>query len=35
MSTRKALLWSAVWIGLGLSFSLAVWGWHGAEAAQE
>jgi TerC family integral membrane protein len=35
MSTRKALLWSAVWIGLGLSFSLAVWGWRGAEAAQE
>jgi tellurite resistance protein TerC len=35
MSTKKALLWSALWIGLGLSFSLAVWGWRGAEAAQE
>ena len=30
MSTRTALLWSAVWIGLGLSFALAVWGWLGA-----
>ena len=35
MSTKKALLWSGLWIGLGLSFSLAVWGWRGAEAAQE
>ena len=35
MSTRRALAWSAVWIGLGLSFSLAVWGWRGGEAAQE
>ena len=35
MSTRRALAWSAVWIGLGLSFSLAVWGWRGATAAQE
>jgi tellurite resistance protein TerC len=35
MSTKKALLWSAMWIGLGLAFSLAVWGWRGAEAAQE
>jgi tellurite resistance protein TerC len=35
MSTKTALLWSAVWIGLGLSFSLGVWGWHGPVAAQE
>ncbi len=35
MSTRVALLWSAMWIGLGLSFSLAVWGWRGSVAAQE
>ena len=35
MSTKKALLWSAVWIGLGLSFSLAVWSWRGPVAAQE
>jgi tellurite resistance protein TerC len=35
MSTRVALLWSAMWIGLGLSFSLAVWGWRGPVAAQE
>ena len=31
MSTKTALLWSAMWIGLGLSFSLAVWGWRGAD----
>jgi tellurite resistance protein TerC len=35
MSTKKAFLWSAVWIGLGLSFSLAVWSWRGSVAAQE
>jgi len=35
MSTKKALLWSGVWITLGLSFSLAVWAWRGAVAAQE
>ncbi len=35
MSTRKALAWSAVWIGFGLAFSLAVWFWRGGVAAQE
>jgi len=35
MSTRSALLWSAMWIALGLSFSLAVWAWRGGVAAQE
>ena len=35
MSTRSALAWSAVWIGFGLSFSLAVWAWRGGVAAQE
>jgi tellurite resistance protein TerC len=35
MSTRSALAWSAVWIALGLSWSLAVWGWRGGVAAQE
>lgn len=35
LTTRRALLWSAMWIGLGLSFSLAVWGWRGPVAAQE
>ena len=35
MSTKTALAWSAMWIGLGLSFSLAVWRWFGATAAQE
>jgi tellurite resistance protein TerC len=35
MSTRSALVWSAVWITLGLCFSLAVWGWRGGVAAQE
>jgi tellurite resistance protein TerC len=35
MSTRSALAWSAVWISLGLSFSLAVWAWRGGVAAQE
>ena len=35
MTTRSALIWSAVWISLGLSFSLAVWAWRGGVAAQE
>ena len=35
MTTRNALIWSAVWISLGLSFSLAVWAWRGGVAAQE
>jgi tellurite resistance protein TerC len=35
MSTRSALIWSAIWISLGLSFSLAVWAWRGGVAAQE
>ena len=35
MSTKKALLWSGVWITLGLSFALAVWAWRGPVAAQE
>ncbi len=35
MSARKALLWSGIWITLGLAFSLAVWAWRGAVAAQE
>jgi len=35
MPVRKALLWSAMWIGLGLSYAFAVWGWFGATAAQE
>ncbi|MCX6373148.1 MAG: TerC/Alx family metal homeostasis membrane protein [Actinobacteria bacterium] len=35
MTTRSALIWSAVWISLGLSLSLAVWAWRGGLAAQE
>lgn len=35
MTPRTALAWSALWIGFGLSFSLAVWAWRGAVAAQE
>ncbi len=35
MTTRSALIWSAIWISLGLSFSLAVWAWRGGIAAQE
>lgn len=35
MSTRTAYVWSAVWISLGLGFSLLVWLWYGAEAAQQ
>jgi len=35
MTTRSALIWSAVWISLGLSFSLAVWAWRDGVAAQE
>jgi TerC family integral membrane protein len=32
-STRRALLWSAVWIGLGLGFSLFVWLVRGHDGA--
>jgi tellurite resistance protein TerC len=32
-STRQALLWSAIWIGLGLSFSLVVWATRGHQGA--
>jgi len=35
ISTRTAYAWSAVWISLGLSFSLVVWLWYGGEAAQQ
>jgi tellurite resistance protein TerC len=35
VSTRTAFAWSAVWISLGLSFSLLVWLWYGGEAAQQ
>jgi tellurite resistance protein TerC len=35
ISTRTAYAWSAVWISLGLGFSLLVWLWYGAEAAQQ
>lgn len=35
MTTRSALVWSAIWVSLGLSFALAVWAWRGAVAAQE
>ena len=35
MTVRTALAWSAVWISLGLAFSLAVWAWRGGVAAQE
>jgi tellurite resistance protein TerC len=32
-STRQALLWSAIWVGLGLSFSLVVWAARGHQGA--
>ena len=35
MSTRSALIWSAGWISLGLSFSLVIWALRGGVAAQE
>jgi len=35
ISTRTAYAWSAVWISLGLGFSLLVWLWYGGEAAQQ
>ena len=35
LSPRTAFRWSLVWVGLGLGFSLAVWGWYGAEQAQQ
>jgi tellurite resistance protein TerC len=33
ISVRSAAKESAVWIGLGLSFTLVIWGWHGGAAA--
>ncbi|MFQ5554122.1 MAG: TerC family protein [Acidimicrobiia bacterium] len=35
VSTKEAAIWSAVWIGLGLSFAVVVWVWLGGEAAGE
>lgn len=34
-SRRQDILWSAIWISVGLGFSLFVWGLMGADAAQE
>jgi tellurite resistance protein TerC len=35
ISFREAAIESAVWIALGLSFTLVMWGWHGGQAAGE
>src|SRR3954463_12112405 len=32
---REAAIESAVWISLGLLFTLVIWGWHGGPAANE
>lgn len=34
-SRRQDVLWSAIWISVGLGFSFFVWGLMGADAAQE
>ena len=33
VSLKKALAWSAVWIGLALSFNAGIYYWHSAEKA--
>ncbi|HEX2663310.1 MAG TPA: TerC family protein [Candidatus Acidoferrum sp.] len=33
VSLKKALAWSAVWIGLALSFNTGIYFWHGGEKA--
>src|SRR5687767_14210819 len=35
VSTREALIWSSVWIGLALLFNVGVWQWFGAERGLE
>jgi tellurite resistance protein TerC len=35
IKTRTAYAWSAVWISIGLGFSVLVYVWYGAEAAQQ
>ena len=35
MKTRTAFAWSAVWISLGLGFSVPVYLWYGGHAAQQ
>jgi tellurite resistance protein TerC len=35
VSTREALIWSSVWIGLALLFTAGVWQWFGAERGLE
>jgi tellurite resistance protein TerC len=35
MAFREAAGWSAVWVGLGLSFGLLVWAWLGGRSAGE
>jgi len=33
ISVKEALIWSAVWIALALSFNVLIYLWHGSEAA--
>ncbi|HJP66558.1 MAG TPA: hypothetical protein VKA30_09680 [Actinomycetota bacterium] len=33
MPFREAARWTALWVGLGLSFGLVVWGWRGGGLA--
>ncbi|HUN64399.1 MAG TPA: TerC family protein [Candidatus Sulfotelmatobacter sp.] len=35
LSLREAAFWSAVWIGLALSFAFFVWHWHGSQRGLE
>ena len=35
ISVKEAAIESAVWISIGLAFGLAVWSWHGGQAAGE
>lgn len=35
VTTKEAALWSAVWVGLSLTFNAGIWAWFGPERALE
>jgi tellurite resistance protein TerC len=35
VNTREAGMWTAIWMSLGLGFTLVIWAWHGGRFAGE
>jgi TerC family integral membrane protein len=35
VSTREATMWTAIWMSMGLSFTLVIWAWQGGTRAGE